>query len=339
MVLYVQYPSWISPYVISAIPIRWYAVMYIVAFAITYALFSYENKKDGVLSLDKSVVQDLFFWGIIGLLVGARMGSCFFYSDASYYLMHPWMIFWPFKGTHFVGLPGMSFHGGVIGLVISVFIFCKVRKIPFLALADMLAAAIPLGYTFGRLGNFINGELYGRVALKGGMIFPSAEKFSTKLDWVRDACSSLGIEYSLGEYVNLPRYPSQLYEAAIEGVLLFIILWAIVRPMKKKKNLPDGIIVAYYFIGYGTGRFFIEYLRQPDADIGYVFAWGEESDNIALFQSFLNISKGQVFCFLMILAGIVLLFVIFRIRNRRVEIGYDKRTNPKIEKRNGKGRH
>lgn len=336
MVLFVQYPTWISPYVIPGLPIRWYAVMYLVAFAFAYLLFRYEWKHDGQIQLEKDDVSDLFFWGILGLLIGARVGSCLFYSDTVYYLTHPWMMFWPFKNGHFVGLPGMSFHGGVIGLVLSVFIFCKVKKISFLKVADMLAAAIPLGYTFGRLGNFINGELYGRVALKGGMLFPDATPFSTNLEWVQNACDQLGISYTLGSYVNLPRYPSQLYEAFVEGILLFLILWFLIRPLKIRKNLPDGVVMGGYFIGYGLGRFIIEYFRQPDADIGYVISLGEKSDNIALFQSFLNISKGQIYCFIMILCGVALIVAVSILDRKRVED--DKRKSKQVKKGNGKGR-
>ena len=337
MVLFVQYPAWLSPYVFPSLPIRWYAVMYLVAFAFTYVLFCYECKREKNAFLSKEKIQDIFFWGILGLLIGARVGSCLFYSDTSYYLLHPYMIFWPFSNGRFVGLPGMSFHGGAIGFVLSVFIFCRVKKFPFLHIADIFASSIPLGYTFGRLGNFINGELYGRVALKGGMIFPDASLFSTRLEWVRDVCGKLGIEYTLGSYVNLPRYPSQLYEAFVEGILLFLILWFIIMPLKKRKKLPDGIVFASYFIGYGIGRFIIEYFRQPDQDIGYVFAWGKNSDNIALFQSFLNISKGQVFCFLMVLFGVATMVALFVISNKREK--NDRRTSSSVKKGNGKRRH
>ena len=116
--------------------------------------------------------------------------------------------------------------------------------------------------------------------------------------------------------MNLPRHPSQLYEALFEGIILFLILWFIIRPLKRRKGLPDGTVLASYLMGYGIFRFAIEYCRQPDADIGYVIALGEKSDNIALFQSFLNISKGQVFCALMVIGGALLLAVLlWRQRN------------------------
>lgn len=317
MFLYVQFPSWISPYVIKGLPVRWYALMYIVAFLIAYILFNYQVRHDKHLEIEKNAVDDVFFWGIIGLLLGARIGSCLFYNDAVYYLTHSWMIFWPFEGKHFVGLPGMSYHGGVIGLVLAVLIYAKKEKKSFLAIADYLAAAIPLGYAFGRLGNFINGELYGRVTTsKLGMIFPDATPFSTTYNWVREIADKLALGYSYGGYINLPRHPSQLYELAGEGILLFIILFFVIRPLKYKKNWANGVVMAFYFIFYGIIRFIIEYFRQPDSDIGYVIALGKESNNIALFQSPLNISKGQCFCFLMVIAGIAMLIVFAKMGNK-----------------------
>ena len=128
--------------------------------------------------------------------------------------------------------------------------------------------------------------------------------------------------------INLPRHPSQLYEALFEGVVLFLILWFVIRPWKLKKRLPDGTVFSFYLMGYGLFRFFIEYCRQPDADIGYVIALGDKSDNIALFQSFLNISKGQIFCLIMIAAGALLLaFLLWRYRH-----GYREEAD-KIQKR------
>ncbi len=317
MFLYVSFPSWISPYVIKGLPVRWYAIMYIVAFFFAYIMFNYQIKHDKEIGMNKEEVQDLFFWGIIGLLLGARIGSCLFYNDALYYITHPWMFFWPFEGKHFVGLPGMSYHGGVIGLVLGVFLYARTKKKNFLAIADYLAAAIPLGYAFGRLGNFINGELYGRVTTSRlGMIFPDATPFSTTFSWVRAIADKLAMSYSYGDYINLPRHPSQLYELFGEGILLFVILFFIVRPIKYKKSAADGTVMSFYFIFYGFIRFIIEYFRQPDSDIGYVIALGKESNNIAIFQSLLNISKGQCFCFLMVIAGIAMLIAFSKMRNR-----------------------
>lgn len=328
MLLYINYPSWISPYVFSFLPVRWYALMYVVAFAISYMLFSYEMKRDGILKMTNDERDSLYFIAILLLLVGARLFSCLFYSDTAYYLTHPWMIFWPFEDGQFVGLPGMSYHGGVAGCILGGWIFSRKYKKSFLQIADAVCASIPLGYTFGRLGNFINAELYGRVTDSPvGMIFPTAERFSTNEAWVREIADKVGLLYSPGDMINLPRHPAQLYEAFFEGIVLFLILWFIFRPLRIKGKTKDGVIIGAYLLFYGLFRFIIEYFREPDRNIGYVLSFGEGSDNIALFTSWLNISKGQVFCFLMIILGLgIILFAEKRGRND------DRGKNRKAEK-------
>ena len=323
MSLFINYPSWISPYVIKGLPIRWYAVMYVFAFATAYILFMGLLKEKENRDIKKESAEDLFIYCVIGLLIGARLGSCLFYDDALYYLSHPWLVFWPFRNGEFVGLPGMSYHGGVIGAIVAGLIYTKVKKISFLRFADLITSAIPFAYTWGRLGNFINGELYGRVTTsRMGMVFPTAERFSTTHQWVRSVADTVGIVYSPGDYVNLPRWPSQLFEAFFEGIVLGIIIWFVVRKIKKKSNMADGTILASYLMGYGLIRFILEYFRQPDSDIGYVIG---HSSNIYLFESVLNISKGQVFCLLMVIGGLALLLCVNLIakRNRK----YDKRKN------------
>lgn len=323
MSLFINYPSWISPYVFKGLPIRWYAVMYVFAFATAYILFMGLLKEKENRDIKKESAEDLFIYCVIGLLIGARLGSCLFYDDALYYLSHPWLIFWPFRNGEFVGLPGMSYHGGVIGAIVAGLIYTKVKKISFLRFADLITSAIPFAYTWGRLGNFINGELYGRVTTsRMGMVFPTAERFSTTHQWVRSVADTVGIVYSPGDYVNLPRWPSQLFEAFFEGIVLGIIIWFVVRKIKKKRNMADGTILASYLMGYGLIRFILEYFRQPDSDIGYVIG---HSSNIYLFESVLNISKGQVFCLLMVIGGLALLLCVNLIakRNRK----YDKRKN------------
>ena len=323
MSLFINYPSWISPYVIKGLPIRWYAVMYVFAFATAYILFMGLLKEKENRDIKKESAEDLFIYCVIGLLIGARLGSCLFYDDALYYLSHPWLVFWPFRNGEFVGLPGMSYHGGVIGAIVAGLIYTKVKKISFLRFADLITSAIPFAYTWGRLGNFINGELYGRVTTsRMGMVFPTAERFSTTHQWVRSVADTVGIVYSPGDYVNLPRWPSQLFEAFFEGIVLGIAIWFVVRKIKKKRNMADGTILASYLMGYGLIRFILEYFRQPDSDIGYVIG---HSSNIYLFESVLNISKGQVFCLLMVIGGLALLLCVNLIakRNRK----YDKRKN------------
>ena len=137
MVMFVNYPTWISPYVINGLPIRWYAVMYIFAFATAYLIYSRNIRKDVILKDKKELCDDFFLTAVISLLIGARIGSCLFYDDAAYYLTHPYLIFWPFKNGKFVGLPGMSYHGGVIGAVIGGLIFSKVKKLNFFKISSL----------------------------------------------------------------------------------------------------------------------------------------------------------------------------------------------------------
>ncbi len=335
MPLYIDYPSWLDPYVVSFLPIRWYAVMYIVAFAVAWLLYRWQLKRDPGPGISKEESENLFIWAVIGLLIGARLFSVFFYSDGWYYLTHPWMIFWPFRDGRFVGLPGMSYHGGVVGALVAGWIYARRRKFNFLRQVDLIVTGIPLGYTFGRLGNFINGELYGRVtSVPWGMIFPTAPSFDSSLPWVQEVASRVGMDIAGQAYVNLPRHPSQLYEALFEGLVLFLVLWFICRPLIRRKSLKPGSMLSFYVFGYGFVRFLIEYCRQPDADIGYVMALGAESDNIAVFQSFLNISQGQVFCLLMMAAAIV--FFIY-INRRKAYVGKQGHAKAgKAQKRNGR---
>lgn len=307
MALFTNFPSWISPFVIPGLPIRWYSIMYVVAFAITYVLFRYQAKK-GQTDLSSDDTMEMFLWCIGGLFIGARLFSVIFYDNSGYYLTKPWLIFWPFANGKFVGLPGMSYHGGLVGAVVGMLIFTKRHKRNFFVDADTLVAGIPLGYTFGRLGNFINGELWGRVTTRPwGMIFPDAPRFSTSYEWVRNIATEVGMDYSSQYSLNLPRHPSQLYEAFFEGIVLWLIIWFVFRP-RRDKHAP-GFLLGIYLIGYGLVRFVIEYFREPDSSLGFIFAWGEQTEPTALFLSPLNISMGQILCFCMILGGIALLVI------------------------------
>lgn len=241
-------PEHISPYIftIGTFPVRYYSLMYLLAFMTTYILVIYRIKKERRFEdLTTEVVQDLLMWLIVGLLLGGRLGYVLFYQPG-YYLKHPWEIFLPFefsRGMRFVGISGMSYHGGALGVLAAALIYCRRRRMDFWKLADLFAPAVPLGYTFGRIGNFINGELYGRV---------------TDVPW--------GMYFPLDPLGHL-RHPSQLYEALFEGVFLFTLLWTI-----RKKSPFDGFLLALYLIGYGTVRFFIEFFREPDAHLGFVAA-------------------------------------------------------------------
>ena len=306
MQVYIDFPSWISPLVVPFLPVRWYAVMYIVAFSVAYALFRYQCRRGALNRMSADDSLTLFCYTIGFLILGARVFSTLFYDGSWYYWTHPWMIFWPFRNGQFIGLPGMSYHGGVVGGIFGCWLFARKKGYRFFDLADHLTAAIPLGYTFGRLGNFINGELWGRVTTKSfGMVFPDAPSFSTDIAWVREVADAIGMPYTPGSLVNLPRHPSQLYEALFEGVVLWLVIWFLIRPLAdrlSKKNGP-GIITGSYFAGYGLVRFVIEYFREPDSQIGFIIALGKETEPTALFKSILNISLGQIFCLVMILGG------------------------------------
>lgn len=305
MFLYMNYPSWIHPEIFPGVPVlgllRWYGLMYIAAFATAY-VFLKKTMKEGMLDSEgyKANEDDLFGFlasGIIFLLIGARVMSCLVYDTSGIYRHKPWLIFWPFQNGQFTGLAGMSYHGGVIGGFFGLTLWCLRKKKPVFKWIDCMSASLPIGYTFGRIGNFMNGELYGRITtMPWGMVFPGAERFDTSQDWVQAFMSQLGMSTNY-PLINLPRHPSQLYEAFFEGIVLFIILWTL-----RKYKKWDGFLTGMYIAGYGFFRFFIEYFREPDADIGYRIA-KDSAAPIYQNTSFLNFSTGQVFCFIMILTG------------------------------------
>ncbi|QEN09093.1 prolipoprotein diacylglyceryl transferase [Oceanispirochaeta crateris] len=309
--LYIYFPEWLKPEIIPGLPVRWYGLMYILAFAVTYLLFKKQMKEESI-DISDDDVSNLFFAGILGLILGARLMSALVYDTSGIYWSKPWLIFWPFMGGQFVGLQGMSYHGGLIGTLVAVVIYCRRHKIYFPALADRIVLGVPLGYTFGRLGNFINGELYGRVTTSSvGMVFPYAGRFSPAEEWVKETASKIGMDISGMSAVNLPRHPSQLYEAFGEGILLWIFLWFVIRKRKKF----EGAVIGWYLIGYGSVRFVIEYFREPDAGLDFPLLWGNPSPNY-IFASLFNFTTGQIFCFAMILSGLLCL-LLFRWKDRR----------------------
>lgn len=308
--LYINFPKWIHPEIFPGIPVlgllRWYGLMYIFAFATAYLVLKRERKEGLLDTTEQKATEDDIFsfitFGIIFLLLGARIFSTLVYDTSGLYWKKPWLIFWPFdtETKQFTGLAGMSYHGGFIGGLIGMIVWCVTHKRPVWKWIDAMVVAIPLGYTFGRLGNFMNGELYGRITtVPWGMVFPRAERFSYSIKWVQDFAAACGMTVAEGtKLVNLPRHPSQLYEALFEGLLLWTVLWTL------RKHKPfDGFLAGCYTIGYGLVRFVIEYFREPDADLGYRIS-RDGSDAIYINTSLLNISTGQILCFLMILGGI-----------------------------------
>jgi phosphatidylglycerol---prolipoprotein diacylglyceryl transferase len=265
-------PERIDPVIfeIGSFRLQYYGMMYLLAFATTYILASYRLKKEARWNVSNEHLQGILTAMIIGLIIGARLGYVVFYQPA-YYLRNPLEIFLPFgfsNGFHFTGLSGMSYHGGLIGVSVGLCWYARKYKFVIRDMADLLIPCIPLGYTFGRIGNFINGELWGRVTDSAiGMYFPHAPG-------------------------NMLRHPSQLYEAFGEGILLFAVLWFLRNRVRTR-----GAMGALYLIGYGSIRFVIEFFREPDAHLGFIF---------------FSLTMGQLLCTAMVASGI-LLYSYFRI--------------------------
>jgi len=303
MLAAIQFPSWIHPEILPffpQFPLRWYGLMYLVAFGITYLLFKYQVKTEK-LDFSDDDISGFFLSGIVGLIIGARLFGTLLYDPTGLYWSKPWLVFWPFgEGGQFTGFMGMSFHGGLIGAVVGFTIHARRHKLDILRWGDMIVVSIPLGYTFGRLGNFINAELWGKVsAAPWAMIFPGAKRFPTNVAWVQDIAARAGLALD-GALINLPRHPSQLYEALFEGIVLWLVMWFIIKP-----RIPfKGFAIGAYITGYGLIRFVIEYFREPDAELGYIIKLGDPNASIHLFTTPFNFSMGQILCFLMIIGGL-----------------------------------
>ena len=241
-----QLPQHMDPVIfeIGGFKLQYYGLMYLLAFGTTYALAAYRLKRENRWSLSREHLQGLTTAMVIGLIIGARLGYVVFYNPG-YYLQHPLEIILPVSfhgGLHFTGISGMSYHGGLIGTILGAWWYIRRNDLRFREMADLMIPCIPMAYTFGRLGNFINGELWGRATtVPWGMYFPAGGP--------------------------VLRHPSQLYEALGEGVLLFLILW----PLRSKVSTP-GAMLAIYLIGYGAIRLIIEFFRQPDEHLGLVLA-------------------------------------------------------------------
>jgi phosphatidylglycerol---prolipoprotein diacylglyceryl transferase len=250
----------IDPVAIAVGPlaVRWYGLMYLIGFGAAFLLARSRIKqgKSGNITVD--VFDDLFFFSVLGVVLGGRLGYVLFYKPG-YYISHPLEILAVWQG-------GMAFHGGFLGVLLAMAYIARKHRIHWLAIMDFIAPLVPPALAAGRIGNFINGELWGRVIEKGadvpwGMVFRGAGP--------------------------LPRHPSQLYQFALEGVLLFIILW-----LYSAKPRPTGAVSAMFLIGYGVLRFTAEFFREPDDFLGLLA---------------FNLSMGQWLSLPMILAGIAML--------------------------------
>ncbi len=228
--------EWIDPVIFSVGPlqVRWYGAMYVLGFLIGGAILKYlANKK--FWPLDKEAIDKYITWLIIGMFLGARLFYVFLYNW-EYYSANFLDIFSVWKG-------GLSFHGAVAGMCLATYLFAKKYKVHFFEIADCMAIAGAPGLLCGRLGNFINGELYGRVTDSwAGIVFPGGGPF--------------------------PRHASQLYEGLLEGIVLFAILFVL-----HKKQRFYGVVSAVFLLGYGVFRFIVEFFREPDAQLGYYFGF------------------------------------------------------------------
>ena len=241
---------------ISFIEIRWYSLSYILGLIIGFILIKKLNKiKTNIITLNQ--LDNFFIWATLGIILGGRIGYVLFYQT-NLFIQNPLYIFEIWNG-------GMSFHGGLLGIIISTYIFCKIYNIKFLYLSDLVSVVAPIGLFFGRIANFINTELVGRPTdFFITVIYPSID--------------------------NIPRHPSQLYEAFFEGLVLFsILIFYFVKTINSKNyGFLSGLFLTYY----GLFRFFIEFLREPDLQLGLYFNF---------------ITMGQILCIPLLIFGIILI--------------------------------
>jgi len=258
------YPA-IDPVAVALGPVRihWYGIMYLLGFMAAWMLGTYRAGKKGSL-LTKEQVSDLIFYGAMGVVLGGRFGYVMFYNfDA--FLRDPLWLFAIWKG-------GMSFHGGLLGVTLALFLFARKLKLPFFYIADFTAPLVPIGLGAGRIGNFIGGELWGRATdVPWGMVFPGGGP--------------------------LARHPSQLYQFALEGLLLFIILW-----IYSSRPRPLMAVSGLFLICYGSFRVIVEFFRQPDAHLDFIaLGW---------------VTMGQILSLPMVLAGVAMMYLAYRNNNR-----------------------
>ncbi len=238
---------------IGPLAIRWYGLMYVLGFLGGWWLGVVRARRPGT-GWRKEEVADLLFYVALGVILGGRLGYVLFYN-LPHYAMHPLEVFYLWEG-------GMSFHGGLLGVALALWLYARHTARRWLAVSDFLAPLAPVGLGLGRIGNFINQELWGKVTdLPWGMVFRHAGP--------------------------LPRHPSQLYEAFLEGLVLFVVLW-----LYSARPRPMGAISALFLIGYGTFRFLVEFVREPDPQLGYLAGgW---------------VTMGQALSLPMILGGVAL---------------------------------
>jgi phosphatidylglycerol:prolipoprotein diacylglycerol transferase len=262
MLAVMPYPH-IPPVIVSIGPfaLRWYGVMYVVGYFVGFRLVMARIRR-GVSALTEKDLDALIAYLVVGMLIGARLVYVLVY-DFRDYRAHPFQVFALWKG-------GLSFHGAILGMAVATALFVRRHRLPYLAVTDTIALAGTPGLFFGRIGNFINGELYGRPSdVPWAMVFPS-------------------------DPLQIPRHPSQLYEAFAEGILLALVLWLLDRVAHDRGWYWNGLLTSAFLIGYAMIRFLLEFTRQPDTQLGFVVG---------------RFSMGQVLSTIMLVTGLILLAV------------------------------
>jgi phosphatidylglycerol:prolipoprotein diacylglycerol transferase len=244
---------------IGPVAVRWYGLMYLVAFVLVVVLGKIRARRNLLTGWHPRDVDDMLFYGVFGVIIGGRLGYVLFYKPL-YYLANPLEIVQVWAG-------GMSFHGGFLGVLIALWFFARHRHKRWLDVTDFVAPLVPLGLAAGRLGNFINGELVGRVTdVPWAMVFPQVDM--------------------------LPRHPSQLYQLALEGLVLFVLLW-----WYSSRPRPTGAVSGMFLVGYGALRFVAEYAREPDNFLGLLAG---------------GLSMGQWLSMPMIVIGLLMVIAAYR---------------------------
>ncbi|PRG10148.1 prolipoprotein diacylglyceryl transferase [Burkholderia multivorans] len=277
---------------LGPLAVRWYGLMYLVGFIAAIVVGRIRLKLPHVAAQGWTAkdIDDMLFYGVLGTVLGGRLGYVLFYK-AGFYLSHPLDVFKVWEG-------GMSFHGGFLGVTLAMVLFAWQRKRHWLQVTDFVAPMVPTGLAAGRLGNFINGELWGRVTDPGApwaMLFPGAMRDDAA--WLPkhpELVEKWHLADVFMQYQMLPRHPSQLYEIVLEGIALFFVLFFFAR-----KPRPMGAVSALFLIGYGLARFTVEFAREPDDFLGLLA---------------LGLSMGQWLSLPMIVAGIALMVWAYRRR-------------------------
>lgn len=242
---------------LGPLAIRWYSLSYLAGILLGWWYIRREIAVRPLANLTEKAIDDMIMWAVIGIIGGGRLGYVLFYKP-DFYISHPEQILRLWEG-------GMSFHGGLIGVILAFYFFCRRHKIAYLPLMDLIACAAPIGLFFGRIANFINGELYGRITDAAvGMVFPHGG--------------------------DLPRHPSQLYEATLEGIILFLLLTYLLKRTDARAH--PGRLGGIFLIGYSAARMIAEFFREPDVFLGFLFGVA---------------TMGQLLCTPMLICGIYLL--------------------------------